>query len=126
MRNRKPNIMITVTDSERLSRLAELMASRDATLAEALLTELDRARIVPDGKLGANVVRMGSTVRYRTSEGEAREVTLVYPNEADIALGRVSVLTPIGTALIGLSPGQSIEWIARDGRAHSLTVDAVE
>jgi regulator of nucleoside diphosphate kinase len=49
-------------------------------------------------------------------------VTLVYPAEADIAEGRISVLTPVGTALIGLRAGQSITWRTRDGRKQVLTV----
>jgi regulator of nucleoside diphosphate kinase len=53
-------------------------------------------------------------------------VTLVLPGGADIAEGKVSVLTPIGAALIGLSTGQSIDWTARDGRTHRLTVEHVE
>ena len=68
---------------------------------------------------------MGSHVRYATETGEVREVTLVYPGEADISAGRISVLTPIGAALIGLSSGQSIDWRARDGRVHRLVVQSV-
>jgi regulator of nucleoside diphosphate kinase len=68
---------------------------------------------------------MGSTVAFRSDDGQQRQVTLVYPGEADFARGRVSVLTPIGAALIGLSPGQSIAWTARDGRQHRLTVLSV-
>ena len=53
-------------------------------------------------------------------------VTLVFPGEADIAQGKISILTPIGAALIGLSAGQSIDWTARDGRIHRLKVESVE
>ena len=56
---------------------------------------------------------------------DARTITLVYPGDADISEGKVSVLTPIGTALLGLSEGQSMHWTARDGREHELTVTAV-
>jgi regulator of nucleoside diphosphate kinase len=69
---------------------------------------------------------MGSTVRYVTDTGDDRTVTLVYPAEADISSGKVSILTPIGAALIGLSPGQSIDWQARDGRFHRLTIESVQ
>jgi regulator of nucleoside diphosphate kinase len=64
---------------------------------------------------------MGSIVEFSSDAGQ-RRVTLVYPVEADIAEGRISILTPIGAALIGLSQGQSIAWTARDGRRHRLTV----
>ncbi len=53
-------------------------------------------------------------------------MTLVFPGEADIAKGKISVLTPIGAALIGLSASQSIDWTSRDGRIHRLTVESVE
>lgn len=68
---------------------------------------------------------MGSTLRYTSDLGENRQVTLVYPGEANIAEGKMSILTPIGTALLGLSAGQSIDWTARDGRTHRLEVAAV-
>lgn len=122
---RKPNIQIGQTDFEKLSGLAETASARIPDVAGQLLAELDRARIVPDGRLGSNVVRMGSTLQFSTDAGERRVVTLVYPGEADISEGKVSILTPIGAALIGLAAGQSIDWTARDGRSHRLTVDSV-
>ncbi len=125
-RPRKPTITMTRTDHERLSLLAESHAVRNPGIADELLAELDRARVVADGRIAADVVRMGSTVRFVSDLGEDRRVTLVFPGEADIAEGRVSILTPIGAALIGLSAGQSINWTARDGRVHCLTAESVE
>lgn len=124
--HRKPAITVTHSDHERLSRLAEAHAARNPDVAEELLAELDRARIVDDASIGASVVRMGSSLRFTSDLGEDRQVTLVFPGEADIAAGRISILTPIGAALIGLSAGQSIDWTARDGRVHRLTVETVE
>ena len=95
-------------------------------MADELLGELERARVVEDDQIGANVIRMGSSLRFTTTSGEDRTVMLVFPAEADIAQGKVSILTPIGAALIGLSAGQSIDWTARDGRIHQLTVEVVE
>ena len=95
-------------------------------MAEELLAELDRANIVEDGRLAGDVVRMGSSLRFTSDMGEDRRVSLVFPGEADIAEGKVSILTPIGVALIGLSAGHSIDWRARDGRTHRLTVEFVE
>lgn len=125
-KNRKPAIAVTRTDSERLWRLAESFADRIPAVAEELLAELERAKVVEDGRLGPDVVRMGSSLRFTSDLGEDRNVTLVFPGEADIAEGKVSVLTPIGVALIGLSAGQSIDWTARDGRVHRLTVETVQ
>lgn len=124
-RTRKPAIVISRSDHEKLMPLAASGSRRGAEAADDLFDELARARIVPDDRLAADVVRMGSTLRYKTDTGSDRVVTLVFPGEADIAQGKVSVLTPIGAALIGLSKGQSIRWTARDGRVHILTVESV-
>ena len=122
-KNTKPAISLTRQDHERLTLLAERLP--EGPLADEFLTELDRARVVSDKALGADVVRMGSTLAYSADAGESRRVTLVYPGEADIEAGKISLLTPIGVALIGLSAGQSIDWVARDGRVHRLTVETV-
>lgn len=124
-RQRKPAIVLTRTDHERLYRLAEAHGGRNPVVSEELLVELDRARIVQDIKIGANVARMGSRIRFTSDLGEDRSVTLVFPAEADIAANKISILTPIGAALIGLSTGQSIDWVARDGRLHRLHVEEV-
>jgi regulator of nucleoside diphosphate kinase len=121
----KPAITLTRSEHAALERLAQSVVDRNPDAADGLLAELDRARIVEDGKLGGDVVRMDAEVRYGDETGESRTVTLVHPSKADISAGRISVLTPIGTALIGLKAGQSIDWHARDGRRHRLTVEAV-
>jgi len=125
-KRRKPAITVTRSEHARLSRLAESHASRNPDVADELLAELERARIVADEKIGPDIVRMGSTLRFTSDLGEDRRVTLVFPGEADIAAGKISILTPIGAALIGLSAGQSIDWTARDGHVHRLTVETVE
>ncbi|WP_425416363.1 nucleoside diphosphate kinase regulator [Oricola indica] len=122
---RKPAITLGRTDHDKLTRLAEAVQAGNAEVSDVLLSELDRARVVPDARLAEDVIRMGSHLRYATETGEVREVTLVYPVEADISAGRISVLTPIGAALIGLSSGQSMDWRARDGRVHRLVVESV-
>jgi regulator of nucleoside diphosphate kinase len=122
---RKPAITTSRSDHERLTRLAESVTGHNAALADQLLDELDRARIVDDNRLRADAVRMGSTLRFTTDAGEDRTVTLVFPSEADIEQGRISILTPIGIALIGLSAGQSIDWTARDGKSRRLTIESV-
>lgn len=121
----KPRILVSRTDRDRLTRLAGAIADRSPDIAEELLGELDRADVVEASDLPPGVVCMGSTVEYRSNDGQQRRVTLVYPGEADISFGKISILTPIGTALIGLSAGQSIDWTARDERRHQLTVISV-
>ena len=123
---RKPAIQITRRDHEQLTKLADSYASSQPDLAEELYMELDRARIVADDKAGADFVRVGSTFRFTTDGGDDRTVTLVLPGEADIAAGKVSVMTPIGVALVGLSAGQSMKWTARDGKVHTLSIVSVE
>lgn len=120
--SRKPQIVVSRSQHQQLSALAAGISQRRPEESDELFAELDRARIVDDGRIADDVVRMGSSVTFKPTDGEARTVTLVYPGEADISLGKVSVLTPIGTALLGLSPGQSIGWTARDGRQHELQV----
>lgn len=98
------------------------MEDRDPALAETMLTELERARVVEDEALPETVVRMGSMVTYTADDGAPTMITLVFPGDADISQGRISITTPVGTALIGLSAGQSIDWTARNGQVHRLTV----
>lgn len=131
MQNRKstelplPDIVIGAADHKRLTTLANGVSGPMAETAEQLLTELERARVVAQEALPADAVCMGSEVRFETTDGFNRSLQLVYPDAADISMRRISILTPIGAALIGLSSGQSIPWLGRDGREHVLTVHSV-
>ena len=120
-----PKIIVSEADYNRLTDLAMAVQDRMPEVADELLAEMDRAEITAADRVPDNVVRMGSTVTYRPDNGPERTVTLVYPADADIAAGKVSVLTPVGTALIGLDVGQSITWEGRDGHKHVLTVLSV-
>lgn len=121
-----PAIVVSEAEHERLTNLAAAIEERAPEVAGVLRKEMERAQVVPADAIPADAVRMGSTVEFRSETGQVRRLTLVYPGEADLAAGRISILTPIGAALIGLSPGQSIAWTARDGRRHELTVLRVE
>lgn len=102
-----PQIYLTQEDLDRLLKLVELPGSR----REMLERELVRANVVPREKIPADVVTMNSRVVFENeTTGERREVTLVYPGNSDIDAGKISVLVPVGTALLGLRIGQSIEW----------------
>ncbi|MGE0009054.1 MAG: nucleoside diphosphate kinase regulator [Parvibaculaceae bacterium] len=122
----KPRISISRTDHTRLVKLADSVAGRHAPMADELSGELERAVVVADDAIAGDVVRMGSRVRFTDERGLERTMTLVFPDDADIAEGRLSILTPVGTALIGLSVGQSILWTGRDGQQHTLTVLEVQ
>jgi regulator of nucleoside diphosphate kinase len=118
----KPGISISTSDHARLMKLADSIATHNAPIAEDLFGELERANIVADEMIAKDIVRMESRVRFTDEKGTDRMVTLVFPGEADIAESRLSILTPVGTALIGLSVGQSFLWMGRDGLQHRLTV----
>jgi regulator of nucleoside diphosphate kinase len=118
-----PDIVISNDDHHRLLNIAEAAANRRSSVAEYLLEELTRATICNAAQDCAPGVRMGSFVEFRDDKtGRVRSVQLVYPAEADPLHDRISVLTPIGAALIGLSEGQSIEWQTRAGEWKTLTV----
>jgi len=120
-----PDIMLSAADHRQLNSLAMAGLERMPDLSDYLLSELERAQIVDDAEVPADIVRMGSSVRYRTDADQEQQVTLVYPVDADIAAGRISVMTPVGTALIGLRVGQSITWRDRANKRHMLTVLSV-
>ncbi|MBX3498429.1 MAG: nucleoside diphosphate kinase regulator [Alphaproteobacteria bacterium] len=124
--NTKPRIVVSDSDYARLSDLATGALARFPEIAEQLLDEMNRAEVVSASALPADVVRMGSIVEFRSNGGQHRRVELVFPIDADISANKVSVLTPIGTALIGLSAGQSIRFTSNDGREQTLTVLAVD
>lgn len=125
-RTRNPRIVINADDLDHLEALAEGAMARNADLADRLLDELGRAKVVPAAKMPANVVAIGNTVTYRDeTSGQERTVTLVYPEDADIAQGMISVMTPIGVALLGLSEGTSFYWDTRAEQRRTLTVIAV-
>ena len=103
-----PEIIVTTQDFERLQRL---VACTESTAAERLDAELARAQLVAPTEIPADVVTMNSNVVYEDQgSGEQRAVRLVYPNDAEAERGWVSVLAPVGSALLGLRQGQEIDW----------------
>lgn len=121
--SRKPEIHITDEDREILRNIAFAGLSM-SEVTEDLLGEVERAKIAPPGQ-AVRYIGIGSTATYLTSEGREKTVRLVLPVDADIEAGRISILTPVGVALLGLAEGQEIDWKARDGRTVTLTVKKV-
>jgi regulator of nucleoside diphosphate kinase len=118
-----PPLRIEAGDFEKLARISRAANSKVSEVADYLARELERAHVVPTGSLGESIVRMGSTVEFREeSTGRVHDVALVFPPEADIERRRISVLTPIGAALIGLTTGQRITFRSPDGARRELTV----
>lgn len=125
--SKQRRITLTETDLERLQRLVEQHSGgHNAGLAEMLEQELDRAQVTSPQDVPPGVVTMNSVVVYEDEEtGAHRKVTLCYPWDARSDAGRISVLAPIGSALIGLSVGQSIAWPLPGGRTKTLRVISV-
>ena len=114
------------SDADRLTNLAISVEDRFPQVSDLLLGEISRAVVQPADRVSGDVVTMMSSVDFVDEEsGAARSVQLVYPGEADIAAGKISILTLIGAGLIGLRAGQSIDWPDRSGKAHKLRIEAV-
>jgi len=118
-------IVVSTADYERLTDLANASMERLPDVAQELLDELERAQIVDPSQVPGDVVRMGSTVTFKADDGHTRTLKLVYPADESLDGHRISVMTPVGAAMIGLGKGQSISWTARDGKHHRLTVTKV-
>jgi regulator of nucleoside diphosphate kinase len=115
-----PQIYLTQND---LDRLLKLIETRPGKRFEKLESELVRATVVPRDKMPKDVVTMNSRVIFENeTTRERREITLVYPGNADIDAGRISVLVPVGTALLGLRVGQSIDWELPDGETQRYRI----
>jgi regulator of nucleoside diphosphate kinase len=119
-------IQLTETDFEILSALVD--AAPEALPGAALLAEeVARARVSPDRRAPAGLVRLHSVVTYEElATGQVRTLQLGLPKDASIDDNRISVLTPVGAALIGLSVGQRFAWTGPDGRARAVKIVAVE
>jgi regulator of nucleoside diphosphate kinase len=122
-----PPITISTIDYDRLAWIATAgVNGQHYTVAEMLADELDRAMVSSPGAIRPDIVTMHSEIEYRDEvTGDMRRITLVYPGEEDSDAGRISVLTPVGAALIGLSEGQSMEWQGTTGGRRKVTVQRV-
>jgi regulator of nucleoside diphosphate kinase len=118
-----PPIVLAEPEADALFELAAMWQRRHPLSAGLLMRELERATTVPLRELPADVVTMGSRVVFLDrASGERHSVELVYPGGADMALNRVSVLTPIGAGLIGLGVGSVIDWPNRRGERRKLAI----
>ena len=122
---KKPAIIVNRTDHARLTQMANGLIDRNPDLADQLLAELERAKVKDERGVPADSVQIGRTVEFRLDNGQRRRMTLVYPGEADVNEGRISILTPVGVAMLGLSVGQTMEMTSNDHRSHVLTVESV-
>jgi regulator of nucleoside diphosphate kinase len=123
MNANKSQILFSSRDFQRISALIKNIDSEVSVLLEE---ELARATVLPDESQLSDVVSMNSYVRFQDLDSKkVTEVTIVYPHEADSDSGKISVLAPVGAALIGLRVGQSIVWPVPNGRKRRIEVLSV-
>ena len=122
----RPSLMMTTQDARRLEALIASPLGISSPMSALLEQELARAELVEADRISPDVVTMNSRVICKDEiSGEQHEIELVYPDEADPAQGKISVLTPVGSALLGLRVGQEIPWDFPDGSVHRLKVASV-
>lgn len=123
--NTSPAITVTRLDLARLERLLDSL-DEYGPAAEALEAELSRAQVVGHDEIPAGVVTMNSIVHCREeSSGKEYTLKLVYPEDAGQE-NSVSILAPVGTALLGLTTGQTIDWPVPGGKQLKLTLISVD
>jgi regulator of nucleoside diphosphate kinase len=117
-----PPLLMSRLDVERIESLLETPAAQ-AVDTSALEAELERAQVVEPAQMPPDVITMNSTARFRDeTSGEEHELTLVFPRDADGSAEKVSILAPVGSALLGLRVGDAIEWPVPGGRTIRLHV----
>jgi regulator of nucleoside diphosphate kinase len=120
---KRPDITVSTDDLDRLEGLLGELRGGAPEIADGLRSELDRARIVEPSEMPEDVVSMNSTVRFADEDsGKEFERTLCYPQEASGGTDKVSILAPLGGALLGLSVGQSIDWPVPGGRTARIRI----
>ena len=114
------DILITEKDYQRLK---HLLSRYSEEARENLEIEIERAKVVADDEIPPNVVTMNSRLRYLDkSKNEEHAITIVYPDQADYKDAKVSVMAPLGSALIGLKVNQEINWMFPSGQTKTLKV----
>ncbi len=125
-RSLSPPLIIDAAVYDQLHAVARMALRSAPDVGERLLEEIERAEVLPTEQVPPSVVSIGRQVTYQDLEsGSIRTLQLVLPADADPAALRISVISPIGAALIGLSVGQVMTWQLREGEQRKLTVLAV-
>ena len=114
--------VILITEKD-LLRIKHILSFQNSDEFENLELELDRARIISDSDVPADLITMNSKVRFlNIQDNKEMVLTLVYPSEANFSEGKISVLASLGSALIGLRTGQDINWMFPDGKTRTLKI----
>lgn len=121
-----PEIIVSSLDLDRLLKLLQPLSNTAFPGKRALEAELDRAEVVDPQDVPPTVVTMNSTIRFRmASSGETFCMRLTYPNNTDTSGSTISIFSPVGSALLGLSQGDEIEWPGPGGEMLRLTIEEV-
>jgi regulator of nucleoside diphosphate kinase len=119
----RPPIHLLAAESDMVAGLALQAEHRFPVVAAMLLEEIERAELHEPETLPESAVTIGSEVDFVDENShQLRRVQLVLPGDANIALGRISILTPMGAALYGLTAGQSIDWPDLEGRSRRINI----
>ena len=119
----RPPIHLLAAESDMVSRLALQSEHRYPVVAAMLLEEIERAELHNRDTLPDDAVTIGSEVDFVDEKtSQMRKVEIVMPAMANIAHGRISILTPMGAALYGLTAGQSITWPDLDGHERRIRI----
>ncbi|NHZ94333.1 nucleoside diphosphate kinase regulator [Massilia sp. CCM 8734] len=119
----RPNIIVSSVDMQRLETLLDSLPAAQSDVKNVLLDELARAELVEPEAMPPDVVTMNSRVRFSLdAPAEEFSLTLAYPKDMQPDGGHISILSPVGNALIGLAVGDSIDWHRPDGASFQLTV----
>ena len=122
----RPRIRLIESEADIIAGLAVQAEHRIPEVAALLMEEVERAELFGPDTLPDDVVALGSEVEFLDEgTGQSRRVTIVLPAHADIEAGRISILTPAGAGLIGLSVGQAIDWPDAAGRERRLKILSV-
>ncbi|HEX7930659.1 MAG TPA: nucleoside diphosphate kinase regulator [Sphingomicrobium sp.] len=119
----RPPIHLLASESDMVASLALQTEHRHPVVAAMLLEEIERAELHEPETLPETAVTIGSEVDFIDEKtSQLRIVELVMPAMANIAAGRISILTPMGAALYGLTAGQSIDWPDLDGHERRIRI----
>lgn len=119
----RPPIVVSSLDMERLEDLLDSLPAAQAATRDTLLDELARAELVEPEDMPSDVVTMNSRVRFTLDHGAQEfDLSLAYPKDVNGAPDKLSILTPVGNALLGLRAGDSIDWTRPDGGRFEVTV----
>ena len=125
--NSQPDIIISELDYSRIGNLLRATAGIATNIKSALLTELERAELVAPEQIPANVVTMNSQVKFSViSTGVTFTLKLVYPKDMDDSGNTISILAPVGSAMLGLKEGDEIDWQDGQGGMLQVRIETIE